>query len=203
MALDGTATGLRASIADFLNRADLTAVIPDFIALAEAQINRRLRVRRMVGTSTASISAEFEEVPSDFAGVLTLTLSDGTELDFLTPDGLAQQKFEWNSPSDKPRYYTVVGNQFQFLPAPATPYTASLAYYQRLLPLASNATNWLLTDSPDAYLYGALTQAAPYLKDDSRLQVWGTLFTTALGDIVTADRESYGRRLTPKATYTP
>ena len=36
-------TGLKASIADFLNRDDLTAVIPDFITLAEAQINRDIR----------------------------------------------------------------------------------------------------------------------------------------------------------------
>ena len=38
MALDGTYIGLKASVADFLNRADLTASIPDFIALAEAQM---------------------------------------------------------------------------------------------------------------------------------------------------------------------
>ena len=36
MALDGTYAGLKASVADWLNRADLTAVVPDFITLAEA-----------------------------------------------------------------------------------------------------------------------------------------------------------------------
>ncbi len=36
-------TGLKTSIADFLNRDDLTSVIPDFVALAEAQINRDVR----------------------------------------------------------------------------------------------------------------------------------------------------------------
>ena len=36
-------TELTASIADTLNRDDLTAVIPDFIKLAEAQLNRDLR----------------------------------------------------------------------------------------------------------------------------------------------------------------
>ena len=42
MALN-TFTALKASIADYLNRDDLTAVIPDFITLAESQINREVR----------------------------------------------------------------------------------------------------------------------------------------------------------------
>lgn len=36
-------TGLKAAIAAFVNRADLSDVIPSFIAMAEAQTNRRLR----------------------------------------------------------------------------------------------------------------------------------------------------------------
>ena len=38
---------LKASIADFLNRDDLTAVIPDFVKLAETKMNRELRHWRM------------------------------------------------------------------------------------------------------------------------------------------------------------
>ena len=34
---------LKASIADFLNRDDLTSVIPDFIKLAETGMNREVR----------------------------------------------------------------------------------------------------------------------------------------------------------------
>lgn len=197
--LDGTAGGLYASVADFLNRQDLTATIPDFVTLAEAQMNRRLRVRRMIGTSTATIADEYESVPTDFAGELAFTLSDGRQLDYMTPDGLAQKKWQTNSPSGEPFYYSVIGDQFQFLPAPNAGFDALITYYRRIPALALNATNWLLTDNPDAYLYGALTQAAPYLVDDSRVQVWGSLFTTALADIVSASlRESGGSRLTPQ-----
>lgn len=196
--LDGTYAGLKASVADFLNRADLTAVIPDFIALAEAQMNRRLRVRRMIGTATATISSEYGAVPTDFAGELAITLSDGRQLDYMTPDGLAQKKWQTNSPIDEPFYYSVVGDQFQFLPAPNAGFTTLVTYYRRLPALATNNTNWLLTDNPDAYLYGSLTQAAPYLIDDARVQVWGSLFTTAISDIIAASlRESGGSRLTP------
>ena len=45
-------TGLKASIADFINRDDLTSVIPDFISLAEAQINRDIRHWKMEARSS-------------------------------------------------------------------------------------------------------------------------------------------------------
>ena len=180
MALDGTYAGLKASVADWLNRADLAAAAPDFVTLAEGQMNRRLRVRRMVALASAPISAPYESLPADFAGALAMTLTDGRQLDFLTPDALAQKAFLHGAPVGEPTHYSVVGAQFQFYPSPDQTYTALLTYYRQIPPLATNGANWLLSLAPDAYLYGALTQAAPYLKD--------------------ADRESHGTRLTPQPT---
>jgi hypothetical protein len=200
MALDGTYAGLKASVADWLNRADLAAVVPDFVSLAEGQMNRRLRVRRMVATASAQVSAPYESLPADFAGALALTLTDGRQLDFLTPDALAQKAFLHRPCAAEPTHYSVVGTQLQFYPAPDQAYTALLTYYRQIPPLASNPTNWLLILAPDVYLYGALTQAAPYLKDDSRIPVWGELFTAALADLKDADRESHATRLTPQPT---
>ena len=40
-------TELQTSVADWLDRDDLTARIPDFITLAEARFNRLLRIRSM------------------------------------------------------------------------------------------------------------------------------------------------------------
>ena len=42
-----TYTELKTSIANFLNRDDLTATIPDFISLAESSINNEIRHWRM------------------------------------------------------------------------------------------------------------------------------------------------------------
>ena len=62
MALDGTYNGLQASIAGWLTRSDLAALIPDFITLAEARLNERLRLAPMetqtrVSTSISVISS--------------------------------------------------------------------------------------------------------------------------------------------------
>ncbi len=63
-----TYTELKSSLADWLNRSDLTSVIPDFISLAEAQIERQLRTRQMIVRATASFAAaaEYGTVPDDF-----------------------------------------------------------------------------------------------------------------------------------------
>lgn len=192
MALDGTFVGLKASVADFLNRTDLTLAIPDFITLAEAQMNRKLRVRRMVIQATATVSTEFASLPSDFAGPISVTLSTGQVLDNITPDKLAQQKYSKGGTAGTPTAYAVVGTQFQFEPAPSAATVVDLIYYQKI-PAFSLAPNWVSANFIDAYLYGTLVQSAPYLQDDERLTVWGSLFTVALQDIEDADRrESYG-----------
>ncbi len=46
--------------------------------------------------------------------------------------------------------------------------------YRKVVPALSdaNTSNWLLACAPDAYLYGALLESAPYIKDDERIAVW-------------------------------
>jgi hypothetical protein len=62
--------------------------------------------------------------------------------------------------------------------------SATLVYYAKIPPLSStNVTNWLLTDHPDAYLYGALMQAAIKYQDSQAATGYGTLFTQALNGI--------------------
>jgi hypothetical protein len=88
----------------------------------------------------------------------------------------------------KPLYFGIVGGQIRVLPVPDSTYTAELTYYAKLSKLSStNATNWLLTQAPDVYLYGALMQAAPYLKDDDRITIWATMYTRGLEELQVAD----------------
>ena len=62
-----------------------------------------------------------------------------------------------------------------------------------------NQTNWLLTNYPDAYLYGALLHSAPYLQEDSRIQTWAALYQKAISDINSESERSKtsasGRRI--------
>jgi hypothetical protein len=185
-----TYTELRTSIADWLNRSDLSATIPDFISLAEAQIERTLRTRQMIVRANASFTSEYSAVPADFLEVKTLKLTSTnplTPLEFLSSDDMDQARSHYTA-SGKPRFFSVVGNQLRISPTPDGTYTAELTYFAKLTKLSNSVTNnWLLTSSPDIYLYGALLQAAPYLQDDARIQTWATLYERALNDLRTAD----------------
>ena len=184
---------LKTSIGDWLNRSDLTSVIPDFISLAEAQIERTLRARQMIVRANASFDAQYGAVPADFLETKSLKLTSTnpqTPLEFLSIDALDQKAAEYTA-SGKPRFFGVVGGQLRIVPTPDSTYTTELTYYAKLSKLStSNTSNWLLASSPDIYLYGSLLQAAPYLQDDARIQTWATLYERALNDLQTADDRS-------------
>lgn len=181
---------LKTSIGDWLNRSDLSATIPDFISLAEAQVERTLRTRQMIVRANADFNAQYGAVPADFLEVKSLKLTSTnppTPLSFMTIDNLDEQSAHYTA-SGKPKFFGVVGNQLRILPTPDATYTTELTYYAKLTKLSNVVTsNWLLASSPDVYLYGALLQAAPYLKDDARIQTWATLYERALNDLRVAD----------------
>jgi hypothetical protein len=175
MALDGTYTGLKASVADWLNRQDLTSQIPDFITIGEAQINRTLRVLQMEVFSDGTSSADLVAVPSDWLETRTLRLEDPTAgmqiLEYVGEEEFDQ--LEASGLTNTTRYYTILNGAFQVLPVPTGDVSYDIRYYAKIPALSnSNASNWLLLKSPDLYLYSALAASAPFLKDDERIAVW-------------------------------
>ena len=198
---------LKTSIGDWLNRSDLTSVIPDFISLAEAQVERTLRTRQMIVRANASFDAQYGAVPADFLETKSLKLTSTnpqTPLSFLSIDALDNEATKYTG-SGKPKFFGIVGGQFRLVPLPDSNYTTELTYYAKLSKLSNdNTTNWLLASSPDIYLYGSLLQAAPYLQDDARIQTWATLYERALNDLQTADdrgASSGGALLTRAKTF--
>ena len=180
-------SALRSSIGDWLNRDDLTAVIPDFISLAEAQMERRLPTQKMVKRANATIDTPFSALPADFLSAKSLVLTSTApvqQLVFLTEDEIDAKKYTYRT-TGQPIYFALVGNQIEVLPAPDTSYTAELTYVATLAKLSdSNTSNWILERHPDVYLYGSLLQAAPYLRDDERVATWSALYETAVNDIM-------------------
>jgi hypothetical protein len=174
-----TYTGLKDAVAQWLNRRDLTDQIPGFIAMAHAKFNRELRVRDMQTRAEATTSGEYIAVPADFLAPYSLELSVspglyGEPLEFVSEEEAKRRRAEGNTTQF--RWYTIFGGEFELIGAPATDVDFKLKYYAKIPALsASNETNWLLTKSPDLYLYGACLEAAPYLKNDERLATWATM----------------------------
>jgi hypothetical protein len=184
-----TYDSLKTVIADTLNRTDLDSAIPAFIALCETQTERQLRVRQMMASTTISVDQEFVPLPADFLETRSIVLNTSPVrlLNFRTIDSMAQYKANFPAPS-RPSEFTVIGSNFQFLPMPDTTYNATLTYYQSIPRLsATMQTNWLLAKAPDIYLYGALINSAPYLKEDARIQTWATYYQGAVDALSVED----------------
>jgi len=177
-------TGLKTSIADFLNRDDLTSVIPDFVALAEAQINRDVRHWRMEARSSGQQDPadEYMQIPADWVETIRLHLTGtGTSVvNLVSRDAMADKRAAQENAAGTPRMYTHANGQFQLFPTPDATTNFELLYYQKIPSLITNTDNWLLLEAPDVYLYGALLHSAPYLAEDARLAVWAQLYSAAV-----------------------
>lgn len=176
MALDGTYTGLLASIAQWLDRDDLTAVIPDLVTLAEGRIARDLRLRNQIISGSLTCVAGTQEValPTGWLEFENLGISGtpGRQLTYETPEQL-DTRFPSGIGNAKPAAYTIIGTNIVLAPPPDSAYTLDAIYYKKLEPLVSASTNWLSLNFPAVYLFAALAEAAAFLdQDDNRVSRW-------------------------------
>ena len=187
-------TTLKASIANWLNRSDLSdEIADDFIVLTEADFNSKLRVRKMIAQSTITIDSETESIPTGFLQVRDFYILSGSTkypLRYMTPSQMDQVK--GTSVTGIPQAYTILGDTFRFTPKPDSSYSGYLNYYKKFDALSStNATNFILTDHPAIYLYGSLFHAANFLGgyNPQQVQTWQQMYATALERLELNDRE--------------
>ena len=200
MALD-TYTDLKASIADFLNRDDLTSSIDDFIDLAEAQMNREVRHWDMEKRANAVLDTQYTALPGDFVEPIRFIITTG---DTSVVEGIGTAEIsrlrEGSNALGRPQNYAIVDGSIEVWPSPDASYQLEMAYYTQIQPLSSaTPTNIILTRFPDAYLYGSLMHSAPYLAEDARVQTWSALYFKAISDINNENERSKlggtGRRI--------
>ena len=173
--------GLKTAIADFLNRDDLTGTIPTFITLAEAQMQRDIRHWRMEQRKTTTFDEGFEELPVDWAETIRLQ-ADDKPMELASREEIA--RWRRSGATGRPRYFAHVAGNIELWPRPDGEYQGELLYIARIPALTdADPVNWLLTEAPDAYLYGSLLQSAPYLVEDERTQVWGSLYGAAVQNL--------------------
>lgn len=173
-------TTLQSTIADYLNRADLTAQIPTFIQFAEADMNTRLRTREMIVRAEAQSSNEYVQLPTDWLEAINLHIVDGAQpLRFVTldeADYINKQQFFTNVAA-----YSLMNGAIELIPPPGADIDIEMVYYGKITPLSEVvSTNWLLTKAPDVYLYGALMHAQPFLMDDQRMPVFAAIYNSRI-----------------------
>jgi hypothetical protein len=176
-------TDLKANIADYLARTDLTSVIPTFISLAETRLGRDVRLMEMLTQQNIAVTNAVATMPSNFLQLREIHFEGNPNitLEYQAPD-LFYRNMLQNS-ANEPYYYTFIDNTIVFAPT-GTPANVSMLYFAQPTALSdSNLTNAFTSVCMDALLYASLAEASIYLMDDARLQTWSPLYDRAIASI--------------------
>lgn len=181
-------TELKAAIANWLNRDDLTARIPEFIANGEARLNTRVRHRDMESSTALALDSSGQAtLPTDFleARYMSVASTPVARPEFVQP-GSREWLYRFR-PYATPQYYTTLADKIAVQPAFAG--SATLYYYAKLLALGDGqATNWLLDRAPEAYLYAAVVEAWAYLQDTEEMDRAAGLLESSVDGLLKDDK---------------
>jgi hypothetical protein len=186
-----TYTGLQTSVADWLARAagSLGGYVPNFIQNWEERFYRQPRNwgRFMEASFAGTIASSVLAVPSDYLG-LKYAYVDASPASRLDRASLNQLygSYPRSGCTGRPRLIARDLENFVFGPAPDSEYDIAGVYYAKPTPMrsaaADAAAHWIIVNAPDIALYGALLEATPFLKNDSRIAVWQSYYSQALQD---------------------
>lgn len=175
-------------------RTDLAPQIPVYIRLFEAKANRKLLCRQMETRAIATIDLtspepQYLDLPEDFQTMRRVrllgadTTNGAPRLKFATGQQIDDLREKHTAPG-QPAWFALFGSELELCPTPNRALKVEMVYRVYLPPLTAAAqTNWLLDLAPDAYLYGVLMEAAPYLHDDERIAVWASGVSAAIADL--------------------
>ena len=192
MAIDSY-SNLKQAVERWSHRSDISDVIDNFIELAENEIDKRLMLRsnELRATATMSTTERFLALPDRFLKMRRLTLINGSlnyEIAYRAPEQMNVEDV-----AGRPKFFTV-SSQLEFERVSDSAYTLEMQYYSRLVPLtSSNTSNDVLSDYPDLYLWGCLTQLALWEKDTEQYAVYQNKFDSAMAEANKQERKGrYG-----------
>jgi len=170
------------------------ASIPDLINRAESKINRKLRLREMetlayatYAAGTVALADRLLALPTGYvemimplrAKVSTSDDTSYTELKYVDPGKISMY---YGTAAVAGQLAYTLRDQIEFS-SPVGVDHLIMMHFIKGWDLATSSTNWLLTNYPDAYLYGALAEAEGFLRNDSRVPMWKALFDECIRDL--------------------
>ena len=185
-----TYNDLKAAVANWTKRADLSAYLDDLVTLAETRILREIRTKDLEASFSAVMSEGTIAVPSDFMGWRNAYIDAPGQprLDTASPDQI-RQKYDRGINNGMPSMVAQENGNFIFWPSPADDYTVKGVYYARPSALSTTA-HALFTNNPDLYLFATLAETAPFLKDDRRVELWEAKYIQRREDVLMQDKKN-------------
>lgn len=189
----GTYDDLVAAVDGWLDRDDLSELVPSFVSLAESRLNRLLRVPAMETRATITATDEAVDLPSDLLRIRSVYVS-GTPNRALNPVSIDALPSTYSGAAGIPQSYAISGSTIYLAPPPASDTDLVITYWEKIPALGNvTQTNWLITRHPDVYFYGTLLAAEAYLANDNRLPIWTAAFENAIAEIQDeGNKDRYG-----------
>lgn len=146
-----------------------------YTGMAETSLNRALALSDMEATTTLTLDALGEaDLPADFLRMRLVKRGDHS-LD----------SYDLHAIKIKTRYGYAIQNGKIITSFPNADIDAY--YYQKLPPLVTNSTNWLLASAPDVYLHAVMHQVFVAMLDADRALAASTFLQALLTDLTRAD----------------
>ncbi len=155
--------------------------LPRLITLGERRISRELKIQgfiRAVSTTLQPGLAVYLK-PDRWRDTVSMTL-DGVPI-FARAYEYLRGYWPDEAETGTPEFYADYDYQHWLLaPTPSAASTLEILYYEQPRFLGDDVqTNWLTEYAPDVLLYASLLEAAPFLKNDERIQTWQGMYDRA------------------------
>ena len=167
--------------------AAFVAQIPQFVKNAEAKIYTSVQLpnlrRNVTGTLTAN--NKYLTLPTDFLAVYSMAVIDGTgSYTYLLNKDVNYIREAFPAPGSTgiPQVYALFDNNTAILgPTPDSGYAVELHEYYFPTSIVTAGTTWLGDNYESVLLYGALCEAAAFMKSETdTVQLYTKQFTEAL-----------------------
>jgi len=176
---------------------EVTTRMDNFLRMAEARINKKLKVADMSSRATidmtlAATNQEVFALPTDFGGLRSIKIigDEQRTLTYVNPEQLANRKSKGVFSANDRIYYNIVIKEIHMYP-PTNVGIMEITYYQRVPALTSGApNNWISDDNPECYIFGLLVEITAFAKDADAFAIWQGRFEESIVDIEIDDQKT-------------
>lgn len=186
-----------------VNDDDLDGQVDEFSLMAEARLNRDLRLRSMVTSADITFTPPTDPaVPSTFLEAISATYKESvsgvsTPMRFVTPQQMEDIKEDHLEPDCM--WVSVIGASFVLHKMPDVVSSGTqfirLVHYQKVPVFSTTDASYIYDAHPDLYLYACLIEAADFIADQQKSAVYMARYKEILGELRQAEvRERIGPR---------